>query len=140
MAVLPFHNPLRLAESAAMVDILSGGRLDLGVGRGYQWSEFNGFGITMEDRGDRFDEALDVIRRSWTSSEPFAHAGRYWQFGNALVQPRPTQTPHPPIWIATDSESGLRRCAEEGFGVLFPQGSRISTVEAQVAVRQVGPR
>jgi len=133
VAVLPFHNPVRLAETAATVDVLSGGRLDFGIGRGYQWSEFAGFGVDMSERGDRFAEALDVIVRAWAVDSSVGPHGRYWQFGDVDPQPKPVQQPHPPIWVATDSADGLRRCAEQDYGVLLPQGRSLDVVADQVA-------
>ncbi|MPZ23203.1 MAG: LLM class flavin-dependent oxidoreductase [Dehalococcoidia bacterium] len=121
VAVLPFHSPLRLAEAAATVDVLSGGRLDLGIGRGYQWTEFQGFAIPLDERAAMFDEAISVIQRSWTSDQPFEHKGRYWRYGNVAAQARPLQRPHPPIWMATDSDDGFQRCAEEGWGCSCPR-------------------
>ncbi|MCU1454114.1 MAG: Alkanal monooxygenase alpha chain [Acidimicrobiales bacterium] len=132
VTVLPFHNPIRLAEAAATVDLLSGGRLDLGVGRGYQWSEFNGFDIEMSDRAARFDECLDLLVRAWSAGDGFEHAGDYWTFGLVDPQPKPVQQPHPPIWVATDSEDGLRRCAREGWGVMLPQGRPLRNIERSV--------
>jgi alkanesulfonate monooxygenase SsuD/methylene tetrahydromethanopterin reductase-like flavin-dependent oxidoreductase (luciferase family) len=132
VSVLPFHNPVRLAEAAATVDVLSGGRLDFGVGRGYQWGEFHGFGVDMAERRERFDEALDVIVRSWTATEPFDHVGAAWRFGAVDPQPKPMQSPHPPIWMATDSEDGLLQCAALDRGVMFPQGRSLDVVADQV--------
>lgn len=129
VTVLPFHNPVRLAETIATVDLLSGGRLDIGTGRGYQWSEFNGFGIDMDDRAERFDEALEIMMTSWRSSQPFEYTGRYWQYGLVEPQPKPVQVPHPPVWVATDNEDGFRRCAREGWGVMLPQGRPLHVVE-----------
>src|SRR5262244_2453721 len=80
--VLPWHNPVLLAEQAATLDLLSGGRLDLGIGKGYRYNEFNGFRIPMEEAEPRFDEALDVIIKAWTATGRFSHQGRYWQFEN----------------------------------------------------------
>ncbi|MPZ22702.1 MAG: LLM class flavin-dependent oxidoreductase [Dehalococcoidia bacterium] len=132
VAVLPFHDPVRLAEAAATVDVLSNGRLDFGVGRGYQWGEFHGFGVPMEERADRFEESIDLIQRSWDAREPFAHEGRFWRYGDIDPQPKPVQRPRPPIWVATDSEEGLRRCAEEDWGVMLPQGRSMDVVGEQV--------
>ena len=73
--VLPWHNPVLLAEQAATIDLLSGGRLDFGVGKGYRHNEFVGFCIPMEEADARFNEALDVIVKAWTSPERFSHAG-----------------------------------------------------------------
>lgn len=133
VAVLPFHNPVRLAESAAMVDLLSEGRLDFGIGRGYQWTEFHGFGVPMEERGPRFNEAIEVVLRSWTSDAPFSYEGKYWRFEDANPLPKPVQRPHPPVWVATDSDEGFRMCARNGWGVMLPQGRTLATVANQVA-------
>lgn len=132
VSVLPLHNPLRLAETAATVDLLSGGRLDLGVGRGYQVGEFNGFGVDMAEKAERFDEALEVLRRAWSSTEPFDHEGTYFRYEQAAPQPRPIQQPHVPIWVATDSASGLAQCVREDLGVLLPQGTSLDVTAAQV--------
>src|SRR5271163_3313201 len=132
VTVLPFHNPIRAAESAATVDVLSGGRLDFGIGRGYQWKEFNGFGLDFDRRSDRFDEAIEIIVRAWTSGSEFEHKGRFWNYGPMRLTPKPIQHPHPPIWVATDSEEGLRRCARMGWGVMLPQGRTLSTLDAMV--------
>ena len=132
VAVLPFHSPLRLAESAAIVDLLSGGRLDFGVGRGYQPVEFGGFGVDMAERAARFEESIDLILKGWTTHHAFEHKGEFWQYGMVDPQPKPLQTPHPPIWVATDSAEGLRHCAEQDWGVMFPQGRSLEVLEEQV--------
>lgn len=126
VSVLPLHNPLRLAETAATVDVLSGGRLDLGIGRGYQAGEFTGFGVDIADKHTRFDEALEVLRAAWSADAPFTHDGRWFHYEDAYPQPRPLQRPHPPFWVATDSPEGLASCVERGFGVLLPQGTSLS--------------
>src|ERR1700745_2391694 len=78
--VLPWHNPVLLAEQAATIDLLSGGRLDFGVGKGYRHNEFAGFGIPMEEAAARFEESIDIITKSWTSDQRFSFRGRFWQF------------------------------------------------------------
>lgn len=128
VSVLPFHHPLRLAESAATVDLLSDGRLDFGIGRGYQWTEYHGFDLDLADGADLFSESIDLITRAWTSEEPFNHQGANWQFEDVNVLPRPLQKPYPPIWSATASEAGLRRCAENGWNVMLPQGLALAAV------------
>src|SRR5438132_7992819 len=91
--VLPWHNPVLLAEQAATIDLLSGGRLDFGVGKGYRHNEFVGFAIPMEEADARFNECLDVILKAWTADEPFSHRGKYWQFDSVVVEPPPAQKP-----------------------------------------------
>src|SRR5580658_2862537 len=78
--VLPWHNPVLLAEQAATLDLLSGGRLDFGVGRGYRHNEFQGFCIPMEEGSARFEEAIDIITKSWVSNERFSFEGKFWQY------------------------------------------------------------
>src|SRR6201982_248135 len=78
--VLPWHNPVLVAEQAATIDLLSGGRLDFGVGKGYRHNEFAGFGIPMEEAAARFEESIDIITKSWTSDQRFSFRGRFWQF------------------------------------------------------------
>ena len=139
--VLPWHNPVLLAEQAATLDLLSGGRLDLGIGKGYRYTEFNGFCIPIEEAEDRFDEALDVMTKAWTSTR-FSHRGRYWQFNDVLVEPRPAQRPHPPLWMAAGSASSIRRVVERGGNLLLDQfaaadliGERIAMFRAEVEGR-----
>src|SRR4051794_35449106 len=88
VAVLPFHNPLRLAEDAATLDILSGGRFDLGVGRGYQPKEFNGFGIEADSSKQRYNEIVDMLKLAWTQ-ESFSYAGEYYSCTDVSVSPTP---------------------------------------------------
>ena len=85
--VLPWHNPVLLAEQAATIDLLSGGRLDFGVGKGYRHNEFAAFCIPMEEADERFEESLALIIKSWTSNERFSHHGKYWHFENIIVEP-----------------------------------------------------
>lgn len=128
VSVLPFHDPVRLAESIGLVDHLSEGRLDVGIGRGYQWSEYHGFGLGLDEGSDRFEEALDVLLRSWSAEEPFAFDGKYHRYDAAFPQPHPMQTPHPPIFHATASPDGLGRCAENGWSVLLAQGTPLAKI------------
>jgi natural product biosynthesis luciferase-like monooxygenase protein len=98
VVLLPHHDPVRLAEDYAMVDLLSGGRLDFGVGRGFIKAIYDGFNQSMEESRDRFEEALEIIERAWR--EPtFSFEGRFRQVHNVSILPRPLQNP-PPIWMA----------------------------------------
>src|SRR5207342_3543929 len=85
--VLPWHNPVLLAEQAATIDLLSGGRLDFGIGTGYRYNEFVGFDLPMDAAREKFEESIDVILKAWTSNEPFSHKGKYWTFTNIVVEP-----------------------------------------------------
>ena len=131
VSVLPFHNPVRLAEEAATVDVLSNGRLELGVGRGYQWGEFNKFQVSMDEASRRFEEALDVLRRAWTCDEPFDHEGEFWSFKDMTVFPKPVQRPHPRIWVAASSLASVDRVARYDCNLLISQGEAFDQVAAQ---------
>jgi len=132
--VLPWHHPVLLAEQAATLDLLSGGRLDLGIGKGYRHSEFKGFGIPREEAEPRFEEALDVILRSWTSRQRFSHHGRFWQLEDIVVEPPPAQRPHPPIWIAAASAPSIRRAAARGFNLILDQYAAPEVIGERIAL------
>ena len=119
--VLPWHNPVLLAEQAATLDLISGGRLDFGIGRGYRQNEFGGFRIPMEEAGPRFEESVEVMLKAWTSRRRFSHRGRFWQFDDIVVEPPPSQKPHPPLWVAAGSEASIRRAANRGFNLILDQ-------------------
>src|SRR6476660_9206033 len=118
---LPWHNPILVAEQAATLDLLSNGRLDFGVGKGYRAYEFSGFCIPPEEATERFDEAIAVIRKAWTSEGRFSHHGKRWQFDNVVVEPSPIQHPHPPFWLGAGSAESIRRAAREGYNLLLDQ-------------------
>ncbi len=132
VTVLPFHNPIQIAEETATVDLLSDGRLDLGVGRGYQWGEFHKFNIAMDQADRRFTEAMDVLIRGWTSQEPFDHRGEFWTFNDMTVLPKPVQKPHPPVWVAASSPSSMDRIAAKGWNLMVGQGETFQRVADQV--------
>jgi alkanesulfonate monooxygenase SsuD/methylene tetrahydromethanopterin reductase-like flavin-dependent oxidoreductase (luciferase family) len=121
--LLPFHDPLRVAEDAATVDILSGGRLDLGIGLGYRAEEFEVFGFPRRQRPSRFEENLAILRKAW-GNEPFTHGGRYRRIETPIrVTPQPMQQPHPPIWCAASSIPAAERAARERLHLTI-RGSR----------------
>jgi alkanesulfonate monooxygenase SsuD/methylene tetrahydromethanopterin reductase-like flavin-dependent oxidoreductase (luciferase family) len=128
VAVLPFHDPVRLAESIALVDHLCDGRLDVGIGRGYQYREYHGFGIPLNEGTERFEEALEVLLRSWAAEEPFAFEGTFSRYDAAWPQPKPYHQPHPPLCHATTGADGLRRCAENDWGIVLAQGTTLASV------------
>jgi alkanesulfonate monooxygenase SsuD/methylene tetrahydromethanopterin reductase-like flavin-dependent oxidoreductase (luciferase family) len=132
--VLPWHNPVLLAEQAATIDLLSGGRLDFGVGKGYRFSEFHGFRIPPEEAQARFDESIAVMTRAWTSRTRFSHAGRFWQFEDILVEPPPAQRPHPPLWVAAGSSASIRRAAERGFNLILDQYASPDQIGERIAL------
>jgi alkanesulfonate monooxygenase SsuD/methylene tetrahydromethanopterin reductase-like flavin-dependent oxidoreductase (luciferase family) len=128
--VLPWHNPVLLAEQAATIDLLSGGRLDFGVGKGYRQAEFASFGIPQEEADARFDEGLELIVKAWTSNERFSHHGKFWHFENIVVEPPTAQKPYPPIWMGAGSPDSIRKVAQRGCKLLLDQHASMAvTVE-----------
>src|SRR6266446_1410475 len=99
VVLLPLHHPLSCAEQAATADLLSGGRLEFGVGRGSIPTQFHGFRVPVADNRARFDECLEIIRLAWTR-ERFSYRGRFYEVDNLSVVPKPVQKPHPPIRVA----------------------------------------
>lgn len=121
VVVLPWHNPALLAEQAATIDLLSNGRFDFGIGKGYRYNEFSGFCIPMEEAGERYQETLDFLRKAWTSGGRFSHHGRRWHFENVVIEPPPVQQPHPPLWVAAGSPDVIRDVGAQGFNLLLDQ-------------------
>src|SRR5580693_5818789 len=123
--VLPWHNPVLLAEQAATVDLLSSGRLDFGVGKGYRHNEFASFRIPMEEGQARFEESIDIITKSWISNERFNFKGQYWSFDDIVVEPPTIQRPHPPFWQGAGHPESIRRVAARGHNLLLDQFASI---------------
>jgi alkanesulfonate monooxygenase SsuD/methylene tetrahydromethanopterin reductase-like flavin-dependent oxidoreductase (luciferase family) len=116
-AILPFHHPLRLAEQLALVDIVSRGRLDVGVGRGNRPAEFTGYHIPQEQNRERADEAIEIMLRAWTQ-ERFTYEGRFFTVRDARVIPKPWQQPHPPLYQVCGSKDGIESTAARGWPML----------------------
>jgi alkanesulfonate monooxygenase SsuD/methylene tetrahydromethanopterin reductase-like flavin-dependent oxidoreductase (luciferase family) len=125
VVTLPLHHPVRVAEDVALVDDLSGGRVDVGIGRGYQSIEFDTFGIPLAEARSRTDEAIDVMRALW-HGEPVRHAGDHWQFGEIRIQPRPLQRPHPPLYYASVNTESITHYAAKGIPFIVDSTVRTS--------------
>jgi alkanesulfonate monooxygenase SsuD/methylene tetrahydromethanopterin reductase-like flavin-dependent oxidoreductase (luciferase family) len=134
VVVLPWHNPVLLAEQTATLDLLSGGRLDFGIGKGYRFNEFDGFAVPMEEADARFEETLEVLLKAWTSEERFSHRGKYWRFNDIVVEPPSAQKPHPRVWMGAGSERSIRDVAERGFNLLLGQYASPEDVAQSIAV------
>lgn len=113
--VLPYHQPMRLAKVAATLDVMSGGRLLLGVGVGVIEQELNAVGSPYAERGAISDETIDILKCLWTEDEP-SHQGRYYQFSGMKFSPKPLQKPHIPLLIGGVSRAAIRRAARVGNG------------------------
>jgi alkanesulfonate monooxygenase SsuD/methylene tetrahydromethanopterin reductase-like flavin-dependent oxidoreductase (luciferase family) len=132
--VLPWHNPVLLAEQAATLDLLSGGRLDFGIGTGYRYNEFAGFDVGMTEAREKFEESIGVILKAWTSAERFSHKGKYWTFNDIIVEPPPYRKPHPVVWMGAGSERSIRDVARRGFNLLLGQYASPADVAHNIAV------
>ena len=116
--LLPLHHPIRTAEEAAVVDLLSQGRLELGVGRGMIAIHFQGFNIPREESRERFAEALTIITQAWTQEVVQFH-GTYFHVPATTVVPKPMQKPHPPLRIAANSPETAIFAGEQGYPVFI---------------------
>lgn len=117
VVVLPFNDPVRLAEEGAMLDLLSDGRFDLGIGRGFQPVEFNAFQVYQPNSRLRFGEAVEIIRQAWGRGE-VEFSGTQFNIARRQVRPRPLQQPHPPIWMAAISDESFTMAGRYGFNLL----------------------
>ncbi len=128
VSLAPFYNPLRLAEEVALLDVLSGGRVNWGAGRGFERSEFAAFGIPGEESAARFHEAVDIVLKAWTQQR-LSYEGRFYRYDGVEVLPKPLQEPHPPVWMAASSNPAIEWAASQGFSILMdPHASRADLI------------
>jgi len=118
VSVLPLHDPIETAERYATLDILSGGRLDFGVGRGNQPKEFEAARVPMSEARERFHESLDVILQAWTRDR-FSYDGKFFQYRDLQVFPKPIQEPHPPLWQAAVSPTTVHDVVQRGMNAFL---------------------
>ena len=134
VVVVPWHNPILLAEQIGTLDVLSNGRYDFGVGRGYRYNEFHGFGIDIQDAGAIYSESMDIILRAWHEKERWSYKSERWEFNNIIVEPTPLQKPHPPLWQGAGSPESIRRAAQQGYSLLLDQILSFEEVGEKIAV------
>ena len=130
--VLPWHNPVLLAEQIATLDLLSDGRVDAGIGKGYRQREFEGFSVPIEESDARFVECLEVMMKAWTSDTPWSHKGNYWQYDDIVVEPPSVQKPHPKLWMGAGSPRSITQVADYGFDMLLGQYDSFETIVEEV--------
>jgi luciferase family oxidoreductase group 1 len=118
VSLAPFYHPLRLAEEVALLDVLSGGRVNWGAGRGFDPVEFTAFGVPIEESRERFQEAVEVVLAAW-SNERLNFSGRYWNFEDVEVLPKPLQQPSLPTWMAAGSTPAALWAAQRGLSILM---------------------
>lgn len=117
-SIVPWYHPLRLAQDLATLDIISEGRLIVGVGRGYQKQEFDAYGLDMAESRERFVEGMDITLKAWTQ-ERLSYDGKFYTIPDIMVIPRPLQQPHPPIWMAvTHSPASAELAVQQRWGIL----------------------
>jgi alkanesulfonate monooxygenase SsuD/methylene tetrahydromethanopterin reductase-like flavin-dependent oxidoreductase (luciferase family) len=116
---LSLRHPIRLATELALLDNLSDGRIDVGVGHGTNFNEYEfvGYGLRSDDSRERMEETLDVMLRAWTG-EPVVHHGKFYQLSLPELRPVPRQRPHPPIWRAASSAGSIRECGRLGVPMM----------------------
>ncbi len=119
IAILPLYDPVRVAEDGAVIDLISNGRLDFGVGLGYRPEEYAGYGLDIKRKGERANEALEIIRKLWQGETVTFH-GKHFNIDRAKLSPRPVQQPNPPIWVGGFSKIAARRAARFGDGYIGP--------------------
>jgi alkanesulfonate monooxygenase SsuD/methylene tetrahydromethanopterin reductase-like flavin-dependent oxidoreductase (luciferase family) len=124
--LFPFYHPIKLAEDIAVVDVISGGRLRIGVGQAYRAEEFAAFGINKKQRLGRTLETVEILKRAWTG-ERFSFKGKYFELNDVRVLPRPVSRPHPELLWGVGAPKGIQRAAEMGLG--------FATVGAASAIR-----
>ena len=130
--LLPLYHPMCVAEEGAMVDMISGGRLILGLGAGYAPEEFAAFGLSVKQRGSRLEEGAALVRRLWTETD-VTHHGRYFHVEGATVGPRPVQQPSPPIWFGAWTAPAIERAARLGDAWLAGPSAALSELSSCVA-------
>lgn len=142
--VLPLHYPIRIAEDAAVLDIVSEGRLDFGAGLGYRSYQFTGYGVPEPEKIGRFHESLEIIVKAWTS-EAFSYEGQYYKIPPIELVPRPIQKPHPPIWVAPTrfwNDEAIDFAAKNGYQILLawasPEQLRAGRARYEQAWRAAG--
>jgi len=115
--VVPLHHPLVIAEEIATLDQLAGGRVDIGLGRGYQHYEFERLGLELDTARARWEESIDIILKA-LSGEPFTYDGKLFQIPETTIFPHPLQKPHPPIWVTAQSPESVEATVRRGFNLL----------------------
>ena len=135
VSLAAFYHPLRLAEELALVDNLSGGRLNVGFGRGFDQTEMEAFGVSSETSYEKFQENVEIVQSAWREGS-LSYQGKHHSFENIEVLPKPIQSPLP-TWIGASSPGAIKWAAEKGFAILMdPHSSHTEIGEKFAAYRQ----
>jgi probable F420-dependent oxidoreductase len=135
----PLHDPLRVAEDAATVDLISGGRLFLGLGLAWREEEFRMFGVPFGERVARTVETVDILRKAWTG-ERFSHEGKVFHHDRVLVTPAPATPGGPPIWLGGSVEAAIRRAGRLADGYIRTRGAGVDRMRNDLAWAEAGAR
>ena len=136
VSLAAFYDPARLAEEVALLDVLSGGRVNWGAGRGFDKKEFEVFGVSQEDSYPRFRENVEIVLRAWREDR-LNYAGQFHQYRDVEVLPKPLQKPHPPVWIASSSPEAISWSASQGHAILMdPHSSHEELAEKYRSYRR----
>ena len=133
VVLLPIHHPLRVAVTTATLDIMSGGRVDVGVGRAGNPYQLTPFGVELEDTRGLWEESLRMLPEIWTQ-DTYSHQGKYFNVPEREVIPKPMQKPHPPLWSACSQEDTFQLAGEMGLGCLCNVLGQYETVQERIAI------
>jgi alkanesulfonate monooxygenase SsuD/methylene tetrahydromethanopterin reductase-like flavin-dependent oxidoreductase (luciferase family) len=132
-----FYHPLRIAEEIALLDVLSGGRINWGAGRGFDPTEFEVFGVPIAESTERFRETVAIVLAAW-QQERLRYAGKYHQYEGVEVLPKPAQRPHPPVWVAASSAGAVEWAAGQGLSILMDPHSPHAEIARKQRLHQDG--
>ena len=132
VSLAALYHPLRLAEEVALLDVLTGGRINWGAGRGFELAEFAAFGVPPDETVARFREAVDVVVAAWRDERLTFH-GSYWHFDDVEVLPKPLQQPGPPTWVAATSPDAVSWAASKGHAILMDPHATFADIGAKYA-------
>jgi len=127
VSLAPFYHPLRLAEEVALLDVLSEGRVNFGAGRGFDATEYKNFGVSRDESYPKFREHVQVVLEAWKNERLTFH-GQFCHYDDVEVLPKPLQTPHPPVWLASSSEDAVVWSAQHGYSILMDPHSAHSEI------------
>ncbi|HLZ71169.1 MAG TPA: LLM class flavin-dependent oxidoreductase [Dehalococcoidia bacterium] len=130
VSLAPMYHPLRLAEEVALLDVLSGGRVNWGAGRGNDPTEFGVFGLDLDSSYAHFRENVEIVVRAW-SEERISYSGQFTTVENIEVLPKPLQKPHPPVWLAASSPDALNWAGSQGYSILMDPHSPHGDIAAK---------
>src|SRR5437667_1953804 len=129
--LLPLHHPVRVAEDVITLDLVSKGRVILGVGIGYQPADFRAFTVPMEHRVALFEESVEILRKCW-SGERFSFRGKHYTLEDVQIRPRPYQQPAPPLWIGASVPAAVRRAGALADAFVAPPSTTLESAMRQV--------